>query len=348
MLPPLPAKFTDIHPLLPGKNATVYGATNALVNRDVFLKLYPVIAGDVGSALREPHLLTALEHENLAHIFGADTVPNDFILLEMELITGGSFQQIIDQSTENGVWPSVHKCIQLIRDAAAGLSHLNTKGFVHRDVKPTNLVVRINGERQVGVVTDLGLVSKLNQQGRAFSSRHARIYRPPEVWAGAGYSVKSDVYQLGIVLFQLLGGFLDYGLGNLDDTDLAARVSAGTLIDLSTIGGDVDVVLRKVVKTAIARESERYVSMTDFLVALNHAKVNQLDWRYTVTDEGFMLMRQSGNDQYRVAVAVEGKRHLVRRSKAGKSGIFRAKNPPMEIIHVDIGSCRKFRELLRW
>ena len=181
----LPAKFTDAHPLVPGKNATVYRARNRLVGRDVFLKLYPIPAADAGSALREPHLLTELEHENLARIYGADTLEGEHILLEMELITGGSFQQLIDNATATGAWPSTHTCIHLINDVAAGLSHLSKKGFVHRDVKPANLVIRLNADQRQGVVTDLGLASKLDDAGRAFASRHARIYRPPEVWAGA-------------------------------------------------------------------------------------------------------------------------------------------------------------------
>lgn len=344
----IPAKFTDTHPIVPGKNATVYRAKNRLVGRDVFLKMYPIPASDVGSALREPHLLTELEHENLAKIYGADTLENAHILLEMELITGGSFQQLIDKATKEGVWPSTHACIHLISDVAAGLSHLNKKGFVHRDVKPANLVIRLHGGQRQGVVTDLGLVSKLNDAGRAFASRHSRIYRPPEVWAGAGYSARSDIYQLGIVLFQLLGGFLDYKQGNLDDDVLADRVQTGRILDLSTIGADVGTSLRRVVKKSIAAEDDRYHSMADFLVALNNAKLQQLDWVYTVTEEGFSLERHSDGASYRVNVESDGDCYIVRRSKAGPSGVFRRKKPDTKIVHSDIGNCRNFRQLVEW
>ena len=88
--------------------------------------------------------------------------------------------------------------------------------------------------------------------------------------------------------------------------------------------------------------------MADFLVALSNAKLQQLDWVYTVTEEGFSLERRSGKDTYRVAVEVKEKHHRVKRSKAGPSGVFRAKNPVTEITHADIGSCRHFRQLLEW
>jgi serine/threonine protein kinase len=206
----LAGKFTALHPLVPGKNAKVFRARNSLLGREVFLKLYPISETDTGSALREPQLLTELEHENLAKIYSAERLDDGSMLLEMELITGGSFQELIDRSIAAAQWPSIHECIHLISDVAAGLSHLAKRGFVHRDVKPANLVMRVNGTKRQGVVTDLGLVSTIAEGGRAFASRHARIYRPPEVWAGKGYSQASDVYQLAIVLFQLLGG----GLGS--------------------------------------------------------------------------------------------------------------------------------------
>ena len=215
-------------------------------------------------------------------------------------------------------------------------------------MKPANLVIREQGNQRQGVVTDLGLASKFDEAGRAFSSRHARIYRPPEVWANAGYSAKSDVYQLGIVFFQLLGGSLNHDLGNLDDPDLADLVVSGRLIDVSSVGPDVDSALRKVIKTATAPENERYASMSDFLVALNNAKLQQLDWVFSVTEDGFALERRSGRDTYRVEVEIEGDLHRVKRRRAGPTGVFRAKNPIAEIIHKDIGSCRKFRQIIEW
>jgi serine/threonine protein kinase len=344
----LPAKFTEVRALSPGKNAAVFRAKNSLCGRDVFLKRYPIPPSDTGSALREPHMLTELEHENLAKIYGADTLGEGEILLEMELIAGGSFQELINDAVETGVWPSTHTCIHLTSHVAAGLSHLAKKGFVHRDVKPANLLIRKSGSKKEGVVTDLGLASKLDDTGRAFSTRHARIYRPPEVWTGKGYSAKSDVYQLGIVLYQLLGGYLNYDLGNLDDGVLAKRAAEGSILDPSTLGADVDSALRKVVNAATSPESQRYESMADFLVALNNARLQQLDWTYSVTDDGFRIERQKDTNAYRVDVTVAGNRYTVERQQAGPKGVFRRKLPILQVEHADIGSCRKFRKFIEW
>ena len=173
----------------------------------MFLKVYPVPAEDARSALREPHLLQRLQHPNLTAIYGADTLhaeDGNHICLEMELIGGGSFNDVIRAAVQTGCRLPVHETIRLVSGAAAGLAHLHDSGFVHRDVKPANLMVRVQSANREGAVTDLGLASRLDSHtGRAFSSRHARVYRPPEVWQGLGYSVRSDLYQLGVVLFQL-------------------------------------------------------------------------------------------------------------------------------------------------
>lgn len=344
----LPEKFSNPIPLTPGKNASVYKAKNTLTGRDVFLKEYPIPEFDEGSALREPKLLTELEHNNLAKIYSADILDNTHVRLEMELVNGGSFQDLIDAGGKNGIWPSVYESILLVMDAAAGLSHLSNRGFVHRDVKPANLLIRIAGNRQQGVVTDLGLVSALNNSRRAFASKHARIYRPPEVWEGRGYSAASDVYQLGIVLFQLLGGVLDYKLGDLDDEQLSQLVCQSKIISPSSLCADTGPDLRKVLQKALAPESQRYSSMSDFLVALNKAKLKELDWRFAATESGFTLKRNDNTHSYLVEVSSIGNKHTIKRYKGLIGKPIRAKNPPGVFEHKDISVCRNFRSFIVW
>ena len=192
-----------------------------LVNRNVFLKIYEIPASDPLSALREPHLIQQVEHQNLVRIHGADLLEDNKLLLEMEFISGGTARDMIASASESGRWPAVGTCVKLVSEFAAGLNHLHGHDYVHRDVKPANLLIAKVGSRQRGIVTDLGLASRVDTTGRALGTKHARLYRPPEVWEGSGYSVRSDLYQLGIVLFQLLGGGFDYELGNLSDDVVA-------------------------------------------------------------------------------------------------------------------------------
>ncbi|MGI8603623.1 MAG: serine/threonine protein kinase [Verrucomicrobiales bacterium] len=341
----LPRKFTNVRQLGPGKNAKVFSATNSYLQREVFLKVYPIPASDSLSALKEPQLLQELEHPNLTKIYSADPSTDDQILLEIELIDGGSFKDIIDEAVKTATWPAVHYCLDLIQDAAAGLSHLHAHGYVHRDIKPANLVVKRSRGRPHGLVTDLGFASKLNDSGRAFASQHSRLYRPPEVWSGAGYSVASDVYQLGLVLFQLLGGSLDHSLANLSDSDLFTRVAASKLVVVDSVGAHVSDSLLRVIRACICGENQRISSISDLVVGLNNVKAKHPNWRLTWGPHGFRLDRKDASGmKIKVEVKSAGHTHTVQRSKG--RGNFRAIGDAGQFTHRNLGRCRKFRQFI--
>jgi hypothetical protein len=88
--------------------------------------------------------------------------------------------------------------------------------------------------------------------------------------------------------------------------------------------------------------------MSEFLVALNNAKLHQLDWTYSVVATGFMLERKEKGNIYRVEVEVTGDRYRVTRSKAGSAGVFRRKHPVRDFRHANIGGCREFRRFIAW
>lgn len=348
----LPAKFADPEPLSPGQNALVFRATNALLNRVVFLKMYPLPNEDQLSALREPRLLQTLSHDHLAKIYGADTIDRDdqtHICLEMELVKGGSLKDLIDEAQSSGNWPNVHDAIRLVSDAAAGLGHLHDNGFVHRDVKPANIMARDTGKRRSGVVTDLGLASRLNASGRAFASKHARVYRPPEVWSGMGYTVKSDIYQLGVVLFQLLGGDVAYDLAKLDDPALAVAISAGRFMVWDSLPAHISRPLQSVLKTATAADdTDRYESMSHLCVALQNVCIKQHNWSYALdSNGGFTLQRPVGARELRLVVRKAGPNLFeAQRFKSG-SAAFRRVGKAERFEHPNLSHCQDFLAVLR-
>lgn len=343
----LPKKYTNVQPLTPGKNASVFKAKNSYLNRDVFLKIYDVPANDPKSALQEPQLLQSLAHPNLVRIFSADALTDNRLLLEMEIVSGGSLQDLIDCAVNGRVWPEVSRVLAIVADIAHGLSALHAKGLVHRDIKPANVMVRSEQDRDHGVVTDLGLASSLDNSGRAFSSRHARIYRPPEVWAGKGYSKASDVYQLGILLYQLIGGTVPYEKSNLDDAVLASLTITGSLLDLTDVGPHVERTLRTLIANCICAEQKRLATMPDFLSALQAVRKSHLDWTYSVTQNGFKLSRTDNARQYLISVASMGRKHRVTGRKTIGEGTPRRLFPDQVITHADIGRSLEFRKLVK-
>jgi serine/threonine protein kinase len=343
----LPKKYTDVQPLTPGKNAAVFKATNSFLDRSVFLKIYDVPEDDPNSALQEPQLIQSLSHENLVRIFSADALRGNHLLLEMELIQGGSFQDLLDQAELKREWIGINHVLDLAADIACGLSALHEQELVHRDIKPANVMVRAGSDRNHAVVTDLGLVSALDATGRAFSSRHARIYRPPEVWAGKGYSKASDVYQVGIILYQLLGGTVPYQKSDLDDDDLSRLTVDAKLFDLTDIGPHIDRQLRTLIGKCICCEADRISSMPDLLSAIQAVKQSHLDWSFAQTPDGFSLTRTLGTRRYEVRVQSSGNKHLVTGTKTIGARTPRRFFGDQTITHLDLSRSQAFRALLK-
>lgn len=361
----LPSKYVDIEPLTPGKNAAVWRAKNRLVNRAVFLKAYPLSDEAPESALHEPRLLVELSHQSLAKIFSADVVDETHekeadnegeaastkrILLEMELVDGGSMQDLIDASIRSGEWLPVHETIELVRDAIGGVAHMHSRGIVHRDLKPANVMLRTNlrGKREA-VVTDLGLASRLSTSGRTVDTGHALLYRPPEVWESKGYSRASDAYQLGVVLFQLLCGEIDYSLGKLPEEEVGKAILAGRLLKWRTLGPHVEPRLRSIIERCVGPEEKRYAELTELSVDLHNARAVQHNSVYRKTPSGFVIdcERRGRIDRVTAVSTGTGNERKIECASRVNTPSFRRRGKATIIDHPDLARCQVFRRILR-
>ncbi len=343
----LPAKYTEIKPLAPGQNALVFAARDTLLDRRVFLKAYKIPEDDPNSALSEPQMLEALAHENLTKIHSADEIEDGHLLLGMELVTGGSYNDLVYECQRTGIWTSSHRVLNLIADSANGLGHLHRNHFVHRDVKPANLMRRLTDTSEQGVVTDLGMASRLNEAGKAYASEHARLYRPPEVWQGHGYTPGSDIYQLGIVLFQMLGGQLDFSLGKLPDAELSAVIINQKLLKFETLPPHISNAMRRLIGKCVCPQSQRFAEVSQLIVDMNNIRAKEPDWIFSQGDETSTIVRDDGDGRvYRFTVESDGARHEVSREKKVNGGVYRRDGKPVVINHKQIGSSRDFTNMV--
>lgn len=149
--------------------------------------------GELGLALRSPHV---------ARIHGVETVEHDsdsITFLVMERIAGHTLRQFLDQ---NG--PAVEDLARRIGvEAAEGLAALHRIGVIHRDVKPENLALTPDGHV---VVMDLGLARRLGSRPSDSGFFGSLGYAAPELLGGDGPGPGSDLYALGLVLFEVVTG----------------------------------------------------------------------------------------------------------------------------------------------
>ncbi|MCA8953448.1 MAG: serine/threonine-protein kinase PknK, partial [Planctomycetes bacterium] len=152
-----------------------------------------------------------LRHPNLAAIHGVETVPvagGEVTFLVMQLVLGTTLRKFLAASTR-----AVEDLVRRIgADAGAGLAALHQRGFVHRDIKPENLI--LTPESALKIV-DLGLVRPFGHRGRSgsgsstasgFGLAGSIAYGAPEVLRGERAGPRSDLYSLGVVLFEAATG----------------------------------------------------------------------------------------------------------------------------------------------
>ncbi|HET9372339.1 MAG TPA: serine/threonine-protein kinase, partial [Vicinamibacterales bacterium] len=203
-----------------GGMGEVYRAVDTNLKRQVAIKMLPAaVATDaerLGRFQREAEMLAALNHPNIAHIFGLEKSGGTFALA-MELVEGPT---LADRIARGAVPP--HEAIAIARQMADALESAHEQGIIHRDLKPANIKVRGDGTVKV---LDFGLAKALDQdarRGNADSGQAVTVtspamtaagiilgtaaYMAPEQAKGRPVDARADIWAFGCVLFEMLVG----------------------------------------------------------------------------------------------------------------------------------------------
>ncbi len=198
-------RYQVTHLIARGGMAMVYRAQDTLLNRAVALKiLYPELSEDplfVERFRREAQAAANLSHPNIVPVFdwGED---GETYFIVMELVDGISLAEML----RNSVTLTAARSAQIVAQVAAALGYAHRSGVVHRDVKPGNILITRDGQVKV---TDFGIaqaVSSEDHLAEAGSVMGTATYFSPEQAEGAAVDGRSDVYSLGVVLYEMLVG----------------------------------------------------------------------------------------------------------------------------------------------
>lgn len=208
-----------------GASAHVYVATDVTLKRRVAIKmLHPVLAADRAFLRRfraEAQAAASLAHPNLVavHDWGEDA---DGPYLVLEYLGGGSMRDLLD--SEDPLQPA--HVANIGAQAAHGLAYAHARGFVHRDVKPANLLFAEDRKRLC--VADFGLARALAEAAwtePVGATLGTARYAAPEQAEGKRIDGRADVYSLSLVLYEALTGVVPFGADTTIGT-LMARVNA--------------------------------------------------------------------------------------------------------------------------
>ena len=214
-----------------GGMANVYKARCHRLNRLVAIKILKSDLADNADFRRRFHdesqAVAQLSHANIVSVYDVSTNP-DREYIVMELIDGITLKQYMERRGRMDWRESLHFITQIMR----GLSHAHSRGIIHRDIKPQNIMVLRDGSVKVA---DFGIACLANQgqtlTQEALGSVH---YISPEQARGDRIDARSDIYSAGVVLYEMLTGRLPF------EGDSAVSVAIQHLSSVPLVPRDID------------------------------------------------------------------------------------------------------------
>jgi serine/threonine protein kinase len=276
-----------------GANGYTFFGMNRVLNREVAVKFY--YWGSDPKHHAEPRNLSAIRSDHVVPILDAAFVDEDYAYFMMPYFPNGDMDDLIGKGGVSGI----KHAVQLTQDILTGLVELHSLRLLHRDLKPQNILI---GERGQALIGDFGSVKVLPEgQETIPGSGHSLIYRPPESIRFNHYGITGDLYQVGILLFQLLGGYLPYNEVDwlnkremneysalISDADrsifanrvISTKIEQGRVINICTLPPWVCGSLRRTVKRAChIVPSQRFESTAAFLAHIAKLASDIHDWR---------------------------------------------------------------------
>lgn len=191
-----------------GGMANVYLAHDTILDRDVAIK---VLRGDLSNDekfvrrfQREALAASSLSHPNIVEMYdvGED---NGIYYIVMEYVEGKTLKQLVKKRGSL----TLSEALDIMLQLTDGISHAHDSYIIHRDLKPQNILIKDDGQIKI---TDFGIAMALNstqltQTNSVMGSVH---YLPPEQALGKGATIRSDIYSMGILFYELLTGKLPF------------------------------------------------------------------------------------------------------------------------------------------
>jgi eukaryotic-like serine/threonine-protein kinase len=271
-------RYRIIKHIAQGGMADVYLAEDIDLKRKVALKvMLDTLSMDsqfVQRFRREAQTVAKLEHTNIVQVYSTGLMPAQFSAtqqpyLAMQYIDGGSLQDKLEELANRGKLLTTEQALNVARQIAQALAVAHNARVVHRDLKPSNVLIRPDG---TPVLVDLGIAvvsggTKLTQTGSLIGTPY---YMSPEQVRGKPLDGRSDLYSLGIILYEILAGMRPF------EADESIAVLHKQVYEeplpLDKFRPDLTPQTLQVVKTALQKEPlQRYQRAEDMILAIDQA-----------------------------------------------------------------------------
>src|SRR5580704_1815025 len=228
-----------------GGMGEVYRATDLTLGQSVALKFLPPEAAGNNRLLErfagEVRVARQVSHPNVCRVYDLGEI-DGAPFISMEYVDGEDLASLLPRI---GRLPA-DKAIETARKICAGLAAAHDRGIIHRDLKPQNIMMNKRGEV---VIMDFGLAAIADQLSGAETRNGTPAYMAPEQLKGDEVTARSDIYSLGLVLYEIFSGRRAYEANTIGD--LLKLQEGGQMTSLTSIAADIDPQVERAIKRCL-------------------------------------------------------------------------------------------------
>ncbi len=312
-----------------GGNCDIFFGYHEIFQRRIALKIY--YGNEKSSSHNEPRILSRINHENILKVRDAKRISNLHSYFMTDEISGGDLEKFFKAGKLN-----LSEKLNIIHGTLNGLTELHkpSNSIVHRDLKPKNILIYEDSKQPL--ISDFGSIKQYDKNiGHVNGSKITSVYTPKEVFEDNFYSPQSDIYQIGVTMFQILGGFFPGAyfdwLNEKEKIKFLAisgpfeqdvylnkviykRVVQHNLLQIDTLPKYINPHIIKVIKKATHPNLKlRYENTGAFLTDLYKTQKKLTNWH---EDGDTLYATKSNGNEFRI-IASKGRFHTEKKGNAG-------------------------------
>jgi eukaryotic-like serine/threonine-protein kinase len=265
--------FEIVRKLGEGGMGVVYQARDTDLGRYVALKFLPPhlvsSAERIARFRQEARAISTLNHPRIATIYGIEESGDEKFLV-LEYLPGGTLRQKLSAHKSSGEMPSLRQCLEWAIQIAEGLAHAHRHGIVHRDIKSSNVLFTEDGQLKIAdfglakIAAEAGATEAHSTSGRAMGTP---VYMSPEQARGQEVDERSDIFSLGILVFESITGEMPFR--NTDTPAVLHDIAYTPAPPLGAFRDGVPDTLQSVVSRMLEKDPAlRYQTANDLLTDL--------------------------------------------------------------------------------
>lgn len=303
-------KYEIIDWLGGGRFGDVFLARDTILDKNFALKVSRMRKEEISMLKDEARLLASLDHPHIVRFYNIDFIENKLALV-MEYIKGKTLRDII---TEGGI--DISDAIDITSQILDALIYAHKNSVLHRDLKPENILLMEKRKKQIVKVTDFGLARFIKPGSISASTAGTPLYMAPEVWSG-NYDEKSDIWSIGVMLYELLTGVPPFLADNLNA--LRERIEKDTFLVPTILRPRIPVDIEDAVAQSLGLNRDSRPTAAELLQKLTEkGKAIKIDAHFILPEKETEFFNLTPT-QMDVTNTIDGKILLLGQAGCGKT-----------------------------